>query len=349
MKTNQAGPLIGIMSARKANGSIAGNGPLFIALQKKLISLGGISFVFTPEDADTDFITGYTFSPDKNHWIKERFRYPNLVYNRVPFRSSEQNVQYQRFFSILKEKNIPFFNPCFIDKFELYELLKTHPYLQTFLPQTILIQQKKDLFTFLKKQISIYLKPSQSSKGRGIFRLKLIGSAKVQLTGIHLQEIYTSFTHFWNKWGEELLEKKYLAQEEITSAEYEGNRFDFRILAHAADDGEYILTGVGIRQSLEQEITTHIPSGGRLLPYELLQTTEHDNFIQAIVPFVGEALSDQFGYFGEFSIDAGVNNTGQYYIYEVNSKPMSFDELEIEEKRIEQLCRLFLQLSNVQN
>src|SRR3954464_10180274 len=101
MKSNLPGPLIGIMTARKADGSIAGNGPLFIALQKKLISLDGISFVFTPEDADTELIKGYTFSPDKNQWIEGRFRYPNLVYNRIPFRSSEKNEQYQRFFSIL--------------------------------------------------------------------------------------------------------------------------------------------------------------------------------------------------------------------------------------------------------
>ena len=348
MKTNQTGPLIGIMSARKANGSIAGNGPLFIALQEKLISLNGISFVFTPEDADTELITGYTFSPDKNQWIERKFSYPNLVYNRIPFRKSEQNEQYQRFFSILKEKNIPFFNPCFIDKFELYELLKTHPFLQTFLPQTILIQKKKDLYTFLNLQISIYLKPSQSSKGKGIFRLKLIDSSKVQLDGINFHEIYQSFNHFWVQWGKEILEKNYLAQEEITSAEYEGYRFDFRILAHA-DAGEYILTGVGIRQSQEQDITTHIPSGGRLLSYELLQSTEHDHFIQAIVPYIGKELSERFGYFGEFSIDAGISNTGQYYIYEVNSKPMSFDELEIETKKIEHLCRLFLQLANFRN
>ncbi|WP_066251904.1 YheC/YheD family protein [Neobacillus drentensis] len=348
MKTNQAGPLIGIMSARTSNGSIGGNGPLFIELQKKLISLDGISFVFTPEDADTDFITGYTFLPDKNYWIKESFRYPDLVYNRVPFRNSEQNDQYQTFFSILKEKNIPFFNPCFIDKFELFELLKTHPFLQTFLPKTILIQKKVDLLTFLKRQRSIYLKPAQSSKGKGIFRLKFIGSSKVQLEGIQHHANYQSFNHFWEKWGEQLLEQTYIAQEEILSAKYEGNRFDFRILAHA-EDGEYMITGVGIRQSQQQNLTTHIPSGGRLLPYELLKTAEHDYFIQAIVPSIGKALSDRFGYFGEFSIDAGVSKTGQYYIYEVNSKPMSFDELEIEEKKIEQLCRLFLQLSNFQN
>ena len=59
----------------------------------------------------------------------------------------------------------------------------------------------------------------------------------------------------------------------------------------------------------------------------------------------GKALSEQFGYFGEFSIDAGISQSGNYYIYEVNSKPMSFDENEIEERKISQLCRLFFQLT----
>ncbi|MFB5196121.1 YheC/YheD family protein [Neobacillus sp. KR4-4] len=348
MRTNYPGPLVGIMTSRKADGSIAGNGPLFIALQKKLISHKGISFVFIPEDAGINHITGYTFLPEQNHWIKEKFRYPDIVYNRIPFRKAEQNEECQQFFSILKEKNIPYFNPCFIDKFELYEVFKKHPSLKTFLPETIPIRGKMDLFIFQKKHKSIYLKPSQSSKGKGIFRLKLTSATGLQLDGIHQHELFKSFDHFWDKHGVALLAKNYLAQEEIKSAKYKGNRFDFRILAHGADSG-YTVTGVGIRQSQTQDITTHIPAGGRLLPYENLQTKEHDRFIEAIVPEIGTALSDRFGYFGEFSIDAGVSMTGQYYIYEVNSKPMRFDEEEIEEKKIEQLCRIFLQLSNYKN
>jgi len=348
MKTNHSGPLVGILSAKKADGTIAGNGPLFIALQKKLISLDGISFVFIPEDAGKDHIIGYTFLPEQNHWKKEKFRYPDIVYNRIPFRKSEQSEQCQQFFTILKEKNIPYFNPCFIDKFELYEVFKKHPFLKKFLPETIRIHKKKDLFIFQKTHKSIYLKPAQSSKGKGILRLKLNGAASLQVDGIHQRELFKSFDHFWEKHGVELLAKNYLAQAEIKSAKYMGNRFDFRILAHGGDSG-YTVTGVGIRQSQTQDITTHIPSGGRLLPYEILQTKEHDRFIEAIVPEIGMALSDRFGFFGEFSIDAGVSMTGQYYIYEINSKPMRFDEEEIEERKIEQLCRIFLQLSDYEN
>jgi glutathione synthase/RimK-type ligase-like ATP-grasp enzyme len=345
MKNSQTDRLIGIMTARKANGVIAGNGSFFIELQKKLISLGGISFVFIPEEIENDFILGYIFSPETNRWKKERFRYPDLVYNRIPFRKIEKDENSQRFFSTLKGKKIPYFNPCFIDKYELYQLMKKNALLHQYLPQTILVQDKMGLFSFIQRFSSIYLKPSQSSKGKGIFRLQLLNPSQLLLESVNKQESYQSFSHFWEHWNKELLERHYLAQEEIQSAVHDRNRFDFRILAHA-DYDDYVLTGVGIRQSQNQTITTHIPSGGRLLPYKLLQTSEHDKFIQTIVPQVGKALSDQFGFFGEFSIDAGVSKTGKYYIYEVNSKPMSFDETEIEERRIEQLCSLFLQQIN---
>jgi hypothetical protein len=173
MKTKQTGPLIGIMTARRANGVIAGNGPLFIELQKKLISLGGISFVFIPDEIEDDTIIGYRYYPAHNHWKKERFPYPDLVYNRIPFRKFDRDDICQKFFSTLREKNIPYFNPCFIDKYELYTLLNKHHLLQHFLPQTILIQDKKELFSFIQKFKSIYVKPTQSSQGKGILRLRL--------------------------------------------------------------------------------------------------------------------------------------------------------------------------------
>ncbi|MCM3725575.1 YheC/YheD family protein [Neobacillus cucumis] len=340
---NNGTPLIGILTASKSDGTIAGNGPLFIEIQKKLISLNGISFVFIPEEVETNYINGYSYSPEEKSWKKRSFPFPDLVYNRIPFRFSEKDEKSRWLFSYLQEKKIPFFNPCFIDKYELFQLLKKDSILRDYLPETILVQEQYELLDFLKKFRGIYLKPTQSSKGKGIVRLRLDGPSEIHLQGINKQEHYPSFAHFWENWAEELFKKQYLAQEEILSAEYEGKRFDFRILAHGHQD-DYTLTGVGIRLSQDQEITTHIPSGGRLLPYHLLQSNEHDEFFQTIISNIGKSLSSQFGYFGEFTIDAGLSKTGRYYIYEVNSKPMSFDETDIEERKIENLCRLFLQL-----
>jgi hypothetical protein len=344
LSDNHVGPLIGIMTSRSKNGVIAGNGPLFKELQKKLISLAGISFIFTMEGVGNDTITGYIFLPDKQMWIKVQAPYPDLIYNRIPFRKAEQDPHLPNFLSALKEKNIPYFNPSFINKMELYCLLKNYTSLKKHLPDTILANKERDLLSFLIKHKFVYLKPSQASKGKGIFRVHLNDNMEVKLEGLKMTEAYPSFHHFWKEWEKTLKDKSYLAQKEIKAAVYEGKRYDFRILAHAANDG-YMVTGVGIRQSQLQEITTHIPNGGKLLPYQLFQTDKHDFFFQTIVSQIGKALTEHFDYFGEFSIDAGIDESGHYYIYEVNSKPMSFDETEIEEKRIEQLCRLFFQLT----
>lgn len=337
-------PVIGILTARKKNGSIAGNAPLFIELQKKLISLNGLSFIFTLDGVHENSIDGYTFIPEKNEWERINSPFPDLVYNRIPFRKSEEEFKSSKFFSCLKERNIPFFNPGFIDKSELYHSLKNHPFLQTFLPATIPVNQKERLSSFLTDFQSLYLKPAQSARGYGIYKLELDQQKKVLLRGIKESDEFVTFDLFWQEWESILKEKNYLAQEEIKSSLYAGKKFDFRILAHAEND-HYKVTGIGIRQSNKQDITTHIPSGGRLLPYKLLQTEELDIFIETVVQHIGKALSEKFGFFGEFSIDMGISQSGNYYIYEVNSKPMSFDETDIDERKIEHLCHLFLQLT----
>jgi len=338
-------PIIGILTAKKKNGSMAGNGPLFIKLQTKLRQLGAVSVIFTLEDVTEHSISGYTFDCETNRWRKIIAPFPDLIYNRIPFRKTERDKKAQDFFSKLKEKNIPFFNPCYIDKYELYLLMKKDAVLKKHLPDTIMAKDKQLLSAFIKKYRTIYLKPAHSSRGKGIYKASLAKDSTLKLEGIKHCCTYASIQEFWQEWENALKQKSYLAQEEITSQLYQEKRFDFRILAHA-DNHDYNVTGVGIRQSTMQNITTHIPAGGTLLPYHLIQNEQHDEFIKKAVTLLGKALSQEYGFFGEFSIDAGLSQTGQYYIYEANSKPMSFDEVEIENRKIDQLCKLFLQLTS---
>jgi hypothetical protein len=344
LENQHAGPFIGIITARKEDGTIAGNSALFIKLQKKLLLHGGISYIFTPDDVHKDYINGYMYFPDVKQWKKIKAPYPDLVYNRIPFRKVEQEEPYETFFSILELNNIPFFNPCFLHKYELYTILENNHKLKNFLPKTMLVTDQQSLYTFLTFHSSVYLKPSHSAKGKGIFRLAY-RDPHLSLEGLKRKETYPEFADFWREWEMELLSKQYLVQEEINSRLYKGQKYDFRILAHAQKD-HYIVTGVGVRQAEQQDITTHIPNGGKLLPYDLFHTEELDRFINMAVNLIGDTLTREYGFFGEFSIDAGVSIDGDYFIYEVNSKPMSFDETEIEEKKIEQLCALFFELTH---
>jgi hypothetical protein len=343
IENQHAGPLIGILTARKTDGTLAGNSALFVKLQKKLLSLGGASYIFTSEDVQDNFINGYTYLPESNHWKKIKAPFPDLVYNRIPFRKVESEDS-QSFFSILKQKNIPFFNPCFLDKFQLYCLFKNNDMLINHLPETLLVTDKQTFSAFLEKKQSIYLKPSRSAKGKGIFRLSLTETSHLCLEGLKEKHAYPTFADFWKEWERELIDKQYLIQEEIISAKYNGKKFDLRILTHADTNG-YRVTGIGVRQAVEQDITTHVPNGGRLLPYHPFHSNRLDRFIAFLVDEIGKTLTVHYGFFGEFSIDVGISVDGNYYLYEVNSKPMSFDEPEIEERKIDQLCSLFFHLT----
>lgn len=343
--SGRAGPLIGIITARKADGTVSGNSRLFIDLQKKLLSLKGLSFIFTADGLQKNHINGYIYLPNEQVWVKMKFPFPDLVYNRIPFRFAEETEAVRSVFETLKDNGIPFFNPCFLDKHLLHSLFQNHPILARLVPETELVTDSQQLELFLLKHASAYLKPSQSSKGKGIFLLSNSPPQKIVLESLTKKQTYLTVDDFWNEYGQVLIAKNYLIQQAIPSARLNDKRFDFRILAHANGD-DYQVTGVGIRQSQEQELTTHIPNGGKLLPYSLVQTPEHDQFIQLAADQIGKLLTKELGFFGEFSIDAGISQTGEYWIYEVNSKPMRFDEAEIEEQKIFQLCRLFIQLTH---
>lgn len=337
-KKNNIGPLVGILAGRKNEQSIVGNGPLFKRLQEEILGHEGISFVFTLEDMREEQVDGYLYLPYKEQWLRVTLPIPQLVYNRLPFRKMERTKQYQSAIRLFQKKDVCFFNPFFLDKYELYKIFKEDAQLSRFFPETILVQDRVSLESFLAQYKDIYLKPSNSAKGRGIYRI--MENEMIFVQGLKRKEGFADFDELWNKFKAKLTKVPYIAQKTISPLLHEGNRYDFRILAHFNGE-KYLVTGIGIRQSVKQSVTTHIPNGGILIPLEEVLKDKDKQFIQEVVQRCGDILTKEIGFFGEFSIDAGLTEKEDYVIYEINSKPMSFDEKEIEEARVRQLVDLF--------
>ncbi|RSD29259.1 YheC/YheD family protein [Mesobacillus subterraneus] len=333
------GPLVGIMTSMSKKWGLSGNGPLFQALQTEVFKRNGMVVVFPPETLVKDSLTGVTYLPDSKSWIPVRTPLPHLVFNRVPFRKAENLPAFTDAANYFSALGIPFFNPSFINKDRLYTLFARHPHLRTLMPESIKIKSMIQLAAFLEKHTGIYLKPASSSKGIGIFRLRE-KDGQIEFESHSHRHLYPGMKEFWKIKSKQLLKHEYIAQKEILPASIEGKRFDFRVHAHDGPDG-YEVTGIGIRQSQKQDLTTHLPNGGVLFPYIKVKNERHDQFFAWVVKEIGELLSEELGYFGEFSLDAGMTETGEYAIFEVNSKPMSFDEPKIEEKRIAALTDLF--------
>jgi hypothetical protein len=343
LKDQHVGPLIGIMTSPKNEFSLAGNRNLFISIQEELLSRDSLSFVFSYLDIKKDgTITGFIYSPQKQGWIRAVMPFPDIVYNRVPFRTSEKSFQYKNGIDTFSKHQIPVFNPGFIDKYELFQLLASNVKLQTYLPDTILVDSKATLKQFFNNHKDIYIKPCLQSKGKNIFRL----FGDIRLKSNSQESSFLTFDDFWAEYQVLFSTDSFIAQRTIKPFLMQGIRYDFRILSHWSSTEEcYTVTGVGIRAVESQQITTHLANGGFIVPYERVQSRKHDRFISALVKAVGLTLSKALGFFGEFSIDAGIDSDGNYVIYEVNSKPMSFDEREIEEMRISNLCHIFFHQS----
>ncbi|WP_052659373.1 YheC/YheD family protein [Bacillus alveayuensis] len=341
-KGNHLGPLIGIViSDSTVKPLLKRRKRSFEQIHQELKSLGGVCVVFTAENVQTNEIHGYVFSDEQKQWIDVKAPLPDIVYNRIKARKDEQTTENQQFFQLLQKNNIPYFNPSFFTKWQLYQILNSNKMLRPYLPATLSVSSPNDVIAMLNKYGHIYMKPNEGYKGKGIFTLQLNhGQHTVVFSSPKHKRTFRNIAALFRLYDL----NEYIAQQAIHSDTINGKRYDLRILAHYQNN-HFVISGIGIRQSIKQKITTHIPNGGRLIPYEFVKEKIDESLLQHIVNQCGSTLSAHLGLIGEFSLDLGRTPDGHFYIYELNSKPMVFDEPEIQQQGTKNLIRAFHELS----
>jgi hypothetical protein len=135
-------------------------------------------YVFEPQGVDWKRrqVLGWTLSKGaEKGWLLYKFPLFDVVYNRIPNRNAENRPEVQKCFEHLKRENIPFFNPRYLDKWVVYNLLAKDRKLMGHLPKTQLFSTA-GLLEMLDKAGSVYLKPRSGSVGRGIMRIDKMAS-----------------------------------------------------------------------------------------------------------------------------------------------------------------------------
>ncbi len=335
---NKAGPIIGILASSDKNLSFIGNTDTFIRLTRYVTRKGGLAVVFTPMDVSISSIYGYTLSSGDRKWERISIPPPDFVYNRIPYQKDESSKEFQCFIEWLDGYSIPYFNHCFFSKWQTYLIMNDNSYLQRFLPETKRLSSKRQLRDFLKEHKQIMFKPCAKSKGEGIFSLKYNRDGSL-LYQSNNGTVYTDLDQLWSIIHSR---KDLIIQRYVKRTQYQARPFDYRILVQRLEE-DWHVTGYGIRCAGRDQLTTHVPSGGKLLPAE---TAPLDmKIIQKIGFEIGKTLDHAFGPVGEFSIDLGVDLKNRYWIFEVNSKPMVFDEIDIQNKSIERWYQQILSLT----
>lgn len=332
------GPIVGIFTAGFKNFSQAplGQRSFYFA---KLLSAGettgvlpvvfGIQHIHWEEG----LVTGFVYDKRDNQWQTVTLPLPNVIYDRIPNRRIEQLEQVQTVKHKLRhEYAIPWFNPGFFNKWDLYQHLSKDVRIQSLLPDTILFQRKDDLQRMLEQYDHVYVKWVHGSLGKGIYEIKRASKDSVDcffrdeegdLRSLSRIGINNLIREFFPDFQEE----EYMIQQGIELIHHEEKPVDFRLHMNKRKDSSWIVTALAAKVSGKNSPTTHLNSGGEIKTVAELFPNhgERETVIQQLTEtalLVCETLEKQTGSFlGEIGLDIGIDRAGNIWLIEANAKP----------------------------
>ncbi len=331
---------IGILTAGGNDGEIGGNIAHFRRLGKMAQQMGQTMALFQ---------VNRDGSVDPYEWVGKRERYvpqPKLsvspvLYNRIPSRPLEISRKIQGKMDEWESNGHVITNPHFLSKWELAKIWREEELIRGYLLETEQLVDADDLAHWLEERSSFYLKPISGKAGIGMMHLQKTAY------GTHVREqlkgkLIDHGTMNWRElnWylGNSRRYGRYLLQEEANVATWNGRRFDVRMLLHHKPESRFSVTGMAIRSAPLGSVTTHVPNGGSRDRIDRVFAdvfgNERDVIISELVS-AGEAAASAIartpGTWTELSMDASVTPDGRPILFEANSKPMKFDERDIEQ------------------
>ncbi|WNS76743.1 hypothetical protein RRV45_07090 [Bacillus sp. DTU_2020_1000418_1_SI_GHA_SEK_038] len=169
------GPLVGIFTSGFIPFPIRpiGERSLFFAkLLSVKKSVGAMPFVFGEQHIDWDqgLISGLFYHD--NGWKTFKVPFPNVIYDRLPNRKSERLAEQNNIkVRLQSEYLIPWYNPGFFNKLDIFDRLIQDDTIAKFLPETHPFVSFSEIERMLGEFGHVYIKPVNGSLGLGIHQI----------------------------------------------------------------------------------------------------------------------------------------------------------------------------------
>jgi hypothetical protein len=330
------GPLVGIFTAGFTHDEqtpIGERSNFFAKLLSVNKSVGALPFVFGEQHINWEqgTIDGLFFYNGK--WELIEVPFPNVIYDRLPNRRSEGNPK------LIKVKNrlqkdylIPWYNPGFFNKLDIYERLYQDVSAANFLPETHPFTSFSMIETMLSKYGHVYIKPKNGSLGFGVHQI---------MYDKHTNYYYCRFqdksgiNRLWKFASLEKLFKhvfmnqsldKMIVQQGIHLLRMESRSVDFRVHTNKDDAGQWHVTALAAKIAGPGSVTTHLRSGGDIKTLAEIFSKEDCNLYTEKLSSAALTLSKALdlhidGIVGEIGFDLGIDRNGEVWLFEANSKP----------------------------
>lgn len=330
------GPLVGIFTAGFTpfpHRPIGERTYFFSKLLSVKTNVGAIPFVFGDQHINWEkgTINGYFYHD--NNWQTIDVPFPHVIYDRLPNRKSERNPKLVKVKETLqKDYLIPWYNPGFFSKLDIYERLQQDHSVAGYLPETHPFTSFSMIEDMLSKYGHIYLKPINGSLGLGVHQILY---DKIQdeyycryqdRDGVNrLRKFSTLEGLFQTVFARRNLDKM-IVQQGIHLLRHEQRPIDFRIHTNKDDAGDWHVTALAAKIAGLGSVTTHARSGGEIKTLaEIFQKEESnlytEKLINAALSLSNKISNNMEGIIAEIGFDLGIDKHGDVWLFEANSKP----------------------------
>ncbi|WP_026689043.1 YheC/YheD family protein [Alteribacter aurantiacus] len=322
-KTKAVGPFVIVLTESHTIKPFTGDERLYLSIHRSLSRIGGVLMIVTASSLEDIHRTlGYIYNENNREWIQAHGGKPDVVYNRVPFRRLERKETFAQIKRALTNAHTSIFNPRFLTKKDLLEL----SIVNLNLPKTEELTSFSQFKQFVSVHRNVLIKDSNGSKGQGIYRLVQRHDDSCILTTQKGSTPPLSLEAIWGLLVPVLSKRTLLIQEQVKLTTWNGSPYDYRVLLHRVK-GQWECSGVGIRVAGSEAFTTHTLYGGHLL--DPLKVGLDTKDVTSLAKETASLLPDTFY---ELSMDIGSDEHNRLYVFDINSKPMIFDEAHIREK-----------------
>ena len=236
--------------------------------------------------------------------------------------------------------HLKYFNPSFLNKWKVYQLLVTDPILNRYLPETRLltIESFKEM---LQKHSTLFVKPSNGSLGKGIIKVtrNKNGTMDFVIYGRGKVKNHAETPEgFFKKTARIRGDKSYIVQQGIRLAVYRGSTFDLRIIYQKNREGKWQQGKKFVRVAPRGSSISNLSSGGRVeisrrILHYLFNSKDKVNSkfeeVKGLCLQTAVILEEKSGgIYGELGMDIGIDKNGALWLIEVNSKPRKTTESE---------------------
>lgn len=289
----------------------------------RLIALRGgpdvILFALDDLDPGARRVKGYV--PTASGWRRVVAPMPEVIHKRVLFSSGIEWALRR-----MQRRGTRFINPPLMnDKARMHALLLRHPRVKDHLPLTDWYRPA-ELARWMDNGATAVLKPRIGSVGKGIVRLKPMDDKVVLTTEYASRPI--SRKQLRDRLAGRVQPGRYLIQQYIKLARYNGRPFDLRVPVQRNHYGEWVIAGIVAKVAVRHPFLTNLAQGGLAMParqalseaFSPMLADKIATDVERLAMDVAQGVVGRFPDAADLGLDIGVDERGKPWLIEVNTR-----------------------------